>query len=535
MKGLKPYVPVWQDGWREQTWISCCDPWDLIVIGGGITGAGIFALSSRMGLRVLLLEKEDFASGTSSRSSKLVHGGLRYLKRMELMLARGSVQERQHLLGVAPGLVEPLGFIYPVYKGEPIGPWLVEMGLNLYTHLTRDAGEYRRLEAADIIMLAPGLIWEGLSRGYYYGDAQTDDARLVFRVVHDALRDSEKPCRAINYARVMDFLRKDGKVVGVRIRDEKSGNEHEARARLVINATGVWADSLRAKLGIPNALRPLRGSHLYFDSQRFPVYQAIAFGHPDDDRPVFAYPWQGVTLVGTTDLDHASSIEEEPRIQMAEVHYLLHGIQRRFPDLCLKTKDILSVQCGIRPVIYTGKENPSAESRDDAVWEDEGLLTVTGGKLTTFRLVAMDVLTHAHKLHPDLPSPSWDTDVLSIQPSANAFGEILDQRRMRRLIGRYGDAVFSLMQRFPNRLRPIPKTPYLEAEVLWSCANEAVEHLDDLFLRRLRCGLLLPDGGLPVIESFKRDLQRFMHWDESRWTAELERYRDIREHCHGLV
>jgi len=530
----EPIVSPWRRDGREELWKRLSGDWDLIVIGGGITGAGILALGSRMKLKVLLLERGDFASGTSGRSSKLVHGGLRYLKRMELKLARGSVQERQYLLRTASGLVEPLGFVYPVYKGEPIGPWLVEMGLGIYTHLAKDAGDYRKLEAVDIVMLAPGLLREGLLRGYYYRDAQTDDARLVFKVIQDALAASEERCFALQYARVTDFITEESRVVGVQVRDEEDGKETQVRARLVINATGVWADGLRAKMGRKKKLRPLRGSHLFFDAHRFPVYQAIAFGHPDDDRPVFAYPWQGVTLVGTTDLDHPSSLEEEPQIEMAEVHYLLHGIQTRFPDLALKTRDILSVQSGLRPVIDTGRENPSDESRDDAVWEEDGLLTVTGGKLTTFRLVAADALLEAHRLHRDLPTPSWDTEVVSRTPALSDFEECIEARQRRRIAGRYGNAASSLLRSRPDRLRPVPKTPYLEAEILWSARNETVLHLDDLFLRRFRLGILLPDGGLSLMDRMKEDLQRALDWEEPRWTEERDRYREIRRRCHEL-
>ncbi len=523
MKDAIAFSP-WPPGWREAARSSLPGPWDLIVIGGGITGAGILALAARMGLRGLLLEQADFGSGTSSRSSKLVHGGLRYLKQMEFRLTRESVREREYLLAAAPGLIRPLPFLYPVYKGGRPGARMVALGLSLYTHMAPTAGGYRTLDPVDLLMLAPDLRQRGLEKGYSYTDAQTDDARLVLRVLADALRAGKGRCLAFNYATVVGLVRSAGRVRGVQVRDEETGHAYEIPAGVVINATGAWADRLRPG-GNKQRLRPLRGSHLFFRPERFPVYQAIALLHPDDHRPLFVYPWEGVILLGTTDCDHRLPLEE-PRITTAEADYLLRAVQTYFPDLELGPADVLSTQAGVRPVVATGKANPSAERREHVVWVEEGMVTVTGGKLTTFRLLALDALTAAHELNPDIPPPHADLPVLEPTPPTLLPG--CDRHLSARLWGRYGIAAPAVMA--AGSLDPIPDTPYCEAELVWAAQHEAVVHLDDLLLRRLRLGILLADGGLRLRPRW----QALLPWDTQRWQAEVSRYQDLHRRSHGL-
>lgn len=557
----KEYRSPWARGWREQAWKRLDEHWDLIVIGGGITGAGILAVAGRNGLRVLLLEKGDFSSGTSSRSSKMIHGGLRYLKQMQIKLTRESVHERQYLLHSASGLVEPLGFVYPVYESDKLSPWLVQIGLGIYTRLAPDTGKYKRLNELDISLMAPGLRVDDLSRGFHYIDGQTDDARLVLRLLHDGLIASEGRAVALNYCAGIGLLKQGDKVTGVRIKDETSGESADVFASVVINSTGAWADELRRKVGKKSRLRPLRGSHLFFKFERFPVYQAVAFSHPDDARPVFVYPWEGVTLAGTTDVDHRFPLRDEPRISVKEADYLLRAVQATFPELELKKEDVISTQAGVRPVISSGKKDPSAESRDYAVWIEHGLLTVTGGKLTTFRVSAVDALKEAHKLEKRIPEPTSDVQVFNtVEASSEAqifddVGSLREVRALdtlktgfsltgvlpgiysslsRRMSGRYGAAAAKIAFLPPDLLKNIQGTPYLWAELAWSAENEAVCHLDDLLLRRFRFGILLPDGGQGLLPEIKALVKDRLDWDEHRWKSEVERYRRIREISHGL-
>jgi glycerol-3-phosphate dehydrogenase len=528
------YRSPWPPGWRQKEWARLeKERWDLVIVGGGITGAGILALAARAGMRALLLEKGDFASGTSSRSSKMVHGGLRYLKHFQIKLTRESVRERQMLLQAAPGLVEPLGFIYPVYEGEKPSPWLLELGLGIYTHLAPDAGDYQRLDAVDLLLVAPGLKTRNLERAYRYLDAQTDDARLVLRVIHDGLIAGKGRAAALNYAAATALLKDGARVAGVSARDETTGQQAEARARLVINATGAWADRLRLEVGETRRLRPLRGSHLFFSLERFPVYQAIAFSHPDDGRPVFVFPWEGVALVGTTDIDHPLPLEAEATISAEEADYLLRAVQSHFPELGLEKKDVMSTQAGVRPVIDTGKADPSAESRDHVIWCENGLLTVTGGKLTTFRLIAIDALREAHQINPDIPELNSDVRVMEAFDPAGAIPGA-SQESARRLWGRYGAAAPHLAASFPDLLEPIPGTPYLRAELAWAAGREPVYHLDDLMLRCFRFGILTPDGGHSLLDEFGSLLKEQLGWGDKRWAAEVERYQRLLRQAHGL-
>jgi glycerol-3-phosphate dehydrogenase len=557
----KEYRSPWAPGWRKQAWKRLDENWDLIVIGGGITGAGILAVAGRSGLRMLLLEKGDFSSGTSSRSSKMIHGGLRYLKQMQIKLTRESVHERQYLLHAAPGLVEPLGFIYPVYKSGKLSPWAVWLGLGIYTHLAPDTGKYQRLNEFDISLMAPGLRVDDLGRGFHYIDAQTDDARLVMRLLHDGLSASEGRSAALNYCAVTGLLKQGDKVTGVRIKDEATGESADVFGNLVINSTGVWADELRKKVGGKSRLRPLRGSHLFFKLERFPVYQSVAFSHPDDGRPVFVYPWEGVTLAGTTDVDHRFPLSDEPRISIKEAEYLMRAVQNVFPELELKKEDVISTQAGVRPVISSGKKDPSAESRDYAVWIERGLLTVTGGKLTTFRVSAVDALKEAHKLDKRIPEPDSDVQVFNAvgAPSeARIFETVGPSKEVqvsdrlkpalslsailpgiysslsRRMSGRYAAAAAKIASLQPELLKNIEGTPYLWAELAWSAENEAVYHLDDLLLRRFRLGIILPDGGQSILPGIKNIVQDKLGWDNKRWKREAERYLRIREIAHGI-
>lgn len=520
-------------GWRVEAWRRAqAQEWDVIIIGGGITGAGILSLATRRGLRTLLLEQGDFASGTSSRSSKLVHGGLRYLKQMKIRLTRESVKERQQLLHDAPGLVEQLGFIYPVYRGDMPPAFVVEIGLNVYTHLARGTGGYRRLNRAALSTLVPGIKTEGLIRGFHYHDAWTDDARLVIRVIHDALVTSPDHAVAINYAQMTGIIRSATSLTGVAVRDKTTDSCYQLKTRAIINATGAWADEVRGKLGLKPRLRPLRGSHLYFRADRFPLLQAISFIHPDDGRFIFAYPWEGVTLLGTTDVDHDSAMSIEPRITEQEFEYLLSGAQHRFPALNLNRGDVVSTQAGVRPVIDTGKKDPSAESRDHAIWREKGLITATGGKLTTFQKIAADALHAAQPLLSGSSSiPAGKTVLNDHVTLADDFA--IDSLMKRRLVGRYGSAAIEIVRNYADFRTALSATPYLEMELAWSADNEAVHHLDDLLLRRFRFGIIQSDGGLSMMHRIRELIQRRLGWDDKRWNNELDRYTDLLTRAHA--
>jgi glycerol-3-phosphate dehydrogenase len=491
--------------------------WDVLVIGGGISGAGVLLETARRGLRALLVERHDFAWGTSSRSSKLVHGGLRYLKQGRLHLTAESVREREMLLQCAPGLVEPQGFAFPSYARR--GRRSMLAGLALYELLARRRRTRHWLDAEDFLMLAPNVGRAGLLGGFVYQDARTDDARLVLRVLQEA-RDAG--AFALNYSGAQALLRTEDRVAGAVVECGTDGSRHEVRARVVVDATGAWSGALHGK---GPRLRPLRGSHLLLPAWRLPLAQAVSLMHPHDGRPVFAYPWEGATLVGTTDLDHAAlSAHSEPRITRAEVAYLMAALQAQFPQLGLEEADILSTYAGVRPVIAGAADvAPSKEGREHAVWSEPGLVAIAGGKLTTFRAIALDAL---RLMKPQLPG--WD-DALESRP---AFAPAplpqalrVDRALLQRLHGRHGaraGAVLDAAQE--GELERIPGTATAWAELRWAARMEAVQRLDDLLLRRTRIGLLLRGGALDILGRVRAVCQAELGWSDARWEREQDNY-----------
>ncbi len=522
---------MWEHNWRDGVWSDLAAPWDLIVVGGGITGAGILREAARLGLRALLVEQCDFGWGTSSRSSKLVHGGLRYLKEGRLRLTRAAVHERERLLAEGPGLIDPLGFLLTTYKGDHPGRWTYRAGLSIYDLLALQ-WSHRRYSPQDFQMLAPHVAQEGLEGGFRYGDAQTDDARLVLRLIREAVADGGA---ALNYAEAEGLLQAGGRVCGVRLRDRVQLRSAEVQARVVINATGAWADRLRREVGAEGRIRPLRGSHLIFPAWRLPVAQALSFLHPLDRRPVFIFPWEGITLVGTTDLDHDQPLDQEPCISPEEVAYLMAAVDAQCPALGLGLEDILSTFAGVRPVIGTGEHDPSKESRDHVVWEEGGLLTVTGGKLTTFRLIALDALRAVRHRLPEVGRLDADLPVLAPIDLELAGEGALDDGARRRLLGRYAaDAPALVAAAQPGELEAIPGTQTLWAELRWAARAEGVIHLDDLLLRRVRLGHLLPAGGEAEVPRIRAICQAELGWDDARWEAEAAAYRDLWRAAYGV-
>ncbi|HKZ71012.1 MAG TPA: glycerol-3-phosphate dehydrogenase/oxidase [Anaerolineales bacterium] len=522
---------MWKSGWRDRVWADLDRHWDVIVIGGGITGAGILREAARAGLRALLVEAADFASGTSSRSSKLVHGGLRYLKNGEIKLTIESVRERERLLKEGRGLITQLGFLLPNFAADRPPAWVFGLGLTLYDLLAMRFS-HRHYDAEDMRELCPSLTDHNLLGGYRYFDAQTDDARLVLRVIGEAVRAGGA---ALNYARVESLLRlHNGQVQGVALRDGVTGRTAEIKASVVINATGAWADDLRAHLGRGRRLRRLRGSHLILPAKRIPLRRAISFLHPVDRRPIVIQPWEGVTLFGTTDVEHGPHLESDSSISAAEVDYLLTALRYAFPALALETSDVLATLAGVRGVLDTGQADPSKESREHVLWSENGLLTVTGGKLTTFRLMAHDALNAARAHLPSQIRFDPRERVLDASPAEETPFD-LNPALSARLIGRYGvEARQLIAMAQPGELESIGDTPSVWAEVRWAARAEGVIHLDDLLLRRVRLGLLLPNGGLDYLDHIRAIAQPELGWDDEQWTQEVVSYSQLWKRAYSM-
>jgi glycerol-3-phosphate dehydrogenase len=335
---------------------------------------------------------------------------------------------------------------------------------------------------------------------------------------------------ALNYVRAVDLLRtEDGKVRGVALRDEVTGRTAEVLAPIVINATGVWADDLRGKLGAEKKLRPIRGSHLIFPRERMPITEAVSLLHPRDGRAVFALPWEGVVLLGTTDVDHGGDLETEPVISGDEVAYLFEAATHAFPQVELAEKDIRATWAGIRGVINTGQANPAKESREHALWNESGMLTVTGGKLTTFRIMALEALKA-------VGFKSQKRERILDDAAEIALDEGLDAVTRTRLLGRYGtESEAVLAAGGGDGFTKIGDAVSLWAELRYSARNEGIVHLDDLLLRRVRIGLLLAKGGQPLLERIRTVVQPELGWDDAHWEREETRYRQVWSRAYGTT
>ncbi|GAB3670262.1 glycerol-3-phosphate dehydrogenase/oxidase [Salinisphaera aquimarina] len=514
---------MWTEGWRSRFRAAAETGFDLLIIGGGITGAGIALEGARTGLRVALIEQNDFASGTSSWSSKLVHGGLRYLASGDWRLTRESVQERQRLMHDVPGLVAPLDFMLPAYAGDKPGRLALRAALAAYDLM---AGQWvsRYLNRAGFAEHMPYLRTEALKGGFVYRDALTDDVRLTLRVLAEA---ASYGAQAANYVRATELIIDNDRVAGAQVVDRVSGASFSIRAGCVVNATGPWSDRLRAGVNGAPQLRPLRGSHFVFPFHVLPVARAITLFHPDDRRPLFAIPWQGATVLGTTDLDHESSIDEVPRMSAAESDYLIAAARHYFPALDLRAHKAVSSYAGVRPVLR-GEPGASAsqESRESAIIVERGLISVMGGKLTTFRVTAHEALTQVGTaLGRGLRLSRKDPIIQHRVTATGAAGERAH---------RYGPA-YAAMAPMPGDDRRLGASDYIIAELRFALLHEAVEHLDDLLLRRTRIGLLLTDGGVDVLDLIRPMCTGLLGWDDERWQTEVVRYRDHWRAVHAPV
>ena len=505
--------------------------WDVIVIGGGITGAGILREAARRGYRTLLVEQKDFAWGSSSRSSKMIHGGLRYLAAGNWKLTRESLIERERLLTEAPGLIERIDYYFTLIRGKFPGRWSFHLLLSLYD-LFAGIKNHGFINALLFKKLFPGIASSKLTGAYRFSDAITNDARLVMRVIQEGISDGG---HALNYARVEKLLNEQGKVCGVQVKDAIESDIRVLRCKVVINATGAWADKIQDQIKSSFEVRPLRGSHLVIPSELMPIKDVLTFFHPSDKRGVFVYPWEGATVIGTTDLDHSPDLSGEASIDSEELDYLLTAFNSQFPNNSLRERDILSTWAGVRPVINKNKaSNPSNESRDHAIWSNPGLITVCGGKLTTFRVLSEEVVDTAN-----IPAPKTKKDQqnlvfrqVDIEPE-ELFPKDLDLAK--KLIGRYGNCAAALVKQMPeDELMRISNTSFCLAECRWIVRNEFILHLDDLLLRRTPLGLVLEAHGLEIWPKLESICYEELGWDKDIWQIELLRYQDICNRHYSL-
>ncbi|MBS1189895.1 MAG: FAD-dependent oxidoreductase [Rhodocyclaceae bacterium] len=458
-------------------------PWDLLVIGGGATGLGIAVDAAARGYAVLLVERDDFAQGTSSRSTKLVHGGVRYLQQGNLGLVREALEERGILRRNAPHLVRDLAFVVPSYAWWE-SPFY-GVGLKFYDFLAghHGFGPSRHLSGAEVAAAIPTIATAGLHGGTLYYDGQFDDARLA---IHLARTAADEGATLVNYCEAR-ALTKDGarRVVGAILLDRESGREQAVAARAVINATGPFCDTLR-RLDDPDAdsiIAPSQGVHLVLDRGFLPGNSALMVPHTDDGRVLFAIPWHHCVLVGTTDTP-VPAVAREPRASGEEIDFLLDNLNRYLSRPASRA-DVRSVFAGIRPLVRgTGHAATTSLSRDHSLFRDprSGLITVTGGKWTTYRRMAQDTVNLAAGAAGLIPRPCI-TRALPIHgshPAAEHFGTLAHY-------GADAPAIVELAGRDPalgERLHP--RLPAIAAEVVWACRHEMARTVEDVLGRRTR-------------------------------------------------
>jgi glycerol-3-phosphate dehydrogenase len=513
---------------------------DLLVIGGGITGAGVARDAALRGLRVALLEADDWASGTSSRSSRLVHGGVRYLEHGHLHLVFESSRERRTLLTIAPHLVRPLQFTWPVYAGARIPRWKLRAGLLAYDALAlfRNVGRHRGLSKQQIVRAEPALRTADLTGGASYWDAGTDDVRLTLANVTAA---AEAGAAVLNHAPVVGFLHEgNGQLAGVEVRDMITSERTTIAARVVVNATGPWSDmTRRMDDGVPHAaVLGSKGVHIAVPRSRVPCASALTLLHPADGRVFFILPSPVHTIVGTTETP-ADTGPGEIRANRRDVQYLLQAANHFFPAAGLTEAHVISAWAGIRPLVAQAGTSANDASREHHIGtSSSGLLSVTGGKLTTYRSMASEIVdmverrlgrrsvtasTTAEALLPGAGDRSFDAEVLDAQDV------IPDAETAEHLVRAHGDrwrVVWGLADQEPLlRDRLDPDLPYIAAEVLWAGYAEGAWTVADVLVRRMPVAYERADAGRGLAPAVARLLARVHKWDraqEERAATEFE-------------
>lgn len=489
--------------------------WDIVIIGGGISGAGLLFEASRRGYKALLLEKDDFASGSSSQSSKLVHGGIRYLASGQFTLTREAVKARERLCQQLPGLVNHLPMIMPHYHERPPRRASFRLLMWCYDAL---AGKklHRNLPAEEMQQDVPLLRNQGCYAATEFKDALTDDARLTLRVLLEA---NQLGGTAYNYSKV-ERVENSGKDYQVYIQAEHFGALH-VNCRQVIHATGAWTQTPEDEL-VPYQVRPLRGSHLLFSAEKLPLEKGVCLFHPSDQRLMFALPWMGYTLVGTTDLDHQESLDNDVRIQPDEQAYIYKALHHYFPGASLTYDDCISAWSGVRPVLSDPSDDelrPSDVAREHKIWRYQGQLYLCGGKLTTFQVMAKDAIDQLD-FQPlnSIPEPWPELGANTRNQGSLPVPEALIQL--------YGADADQLNEAEPA-LDKIPKTPHYWAELHWALRYLAINHLDDLLIRRTRIGLFFSNGGEHLIPELKTLCGEYLNWTEQQFEKEWDRYQTL--------
>jgi len=524
---------------------------DVLVIGGGITGAGVALDAAARGFRTALVEKADFGSGTSSKSTKLVHGGIRYLPQFDFALVREALVERGLLVRNAPFLVQPIGFVLPLYKsakrplGTPIVPpfgigmgLLLQAGLLFYDMLSGRLGVrmHRRLGAEKALTLAPGLRKEGLVTAFIYYDAQTDDTLLTATVLRTA---AQHGAQIANYTEVTGFQQTSGKITHANLKDSLSGETYTVKVGSVINAGGVFAGKIEALAGPSHlVIKPAKGVHITVARERIQLSKdAIVLPETEDGRLIFLVPWGPRITVGTTDT--VGGEVERPFASKEDIDYLIRHVNQ-YMTVNLTTQDVISAWAGYRPLISKGGDSKSSSklSRTHIVAEGAGgMLTIVGGKLTTYRRMAQDVVDALcrtlnkpiKQVTRDLPlvgAQGWQEAADAVAKEAKTFGFSADTIVRLSKYGGEAQKILDLIRTDPALAAPIvPDLPYLMAEVVFACRYEMALTLADMLERRLHINFEDWARGVDTAPAVARVMAHELGWDVAHTQQQIEGYR----------
>ena len=514
------------------------ETFDLVIIGGGITGAGIALDAASRGLKVALVEKSDFASGTSSKSTKLIHGGLRYLKQLEVALVREVGRERAIVHQLAPHLVTAEKMLLPLVKGGTYGEWATSLGLWVYDILAGVEGEDKRkmLDKKEALEQEPLLRKDILQGAGFYAEYRTDDARLTIENIKTA---GKYGATCINYVKATDFIYNKDKVVGVKCEDQNTGDTFGIKSKFVVSAAGPWVDTLRK---VDNSLEGKhlflsKGVHIVIPHDRFPIHHSVYFDVPDG-RMIFAIPRHRVTYVGTTDTPYQGDLNQIP-VDQVDVKYLLEGANSMFPELKLTIDDVESSWAGLRPLIHEEGKSASEMSRKDEIFESEsGLISIAGGKLTGFRKMAEKVVDLVaekyHKQHkqkiksnftdkiplhggPFSSAEAVKDYIKKIESKITPFG--LEPYYAKYLVANYGRHSEIILEQLKTFNDPI-NIALARAEA-WYCVQEelALTALDFFNRRTGRLYFNLPS--IEKVRSFVlKDFKNYLQWDDKKLEEE---------------
>src|SRR5438552_2417884 len=478
------------------------EQFDVLVIGGGITGCGVARDAAMRGLKVALIERDDFASGTSGRSSRLVHGGIRYLEHGQLHLVRESIRERETLLRIAPHLVKPLAFTWPIYRGARVGKLKLAAALFLYQLMA--LGKSRRhlsLDEKETLEREPSLSNVGLTGGAVYYDACTDDARLT---IANAIAADQNGAFVASHTKVTGITRENGLAIGATVTSQHSGETRELRAGVLVNATGVWQNEISG-----DRVRRHRGSkgvHIAVPKERVGNREAVTIISAVDGRVMFCLPAGPQTIIGTTDTWTDES-PENVHASASDIDYLLRSANAYFPGARLTFDDVVSAWAGIRPLVGAQANNPTAVSREHSiVLDSSGIIHVTGGKLTTYRSMAAEIVDRAQQVLG-----------AKVQPARTDFVELPGADRA---------AQIDQLQRDDSRLaeRLVAELPYSGAHLVYGVTQEKAQTLGDLLIRRTHLAFETRDHGKSVAARAADIVAPVLHWDEQTKNARVREF-----------